>query len=335
MKPSKIIILALATTALTACSSDDSETTPQSQQKRQISISVSEKPFATPDGASVKGLNTRGAILTTPTLNEFYMTGIYGTKPFTADKTATKTETGKWKAMTDSWPETDDMVNWYAYNTPNTAETSPFNLTDDESKRPYLDFTVAEEPVSQLDLLTSKTSDSWANCSGNLFFEFDHACSALRFYVKKVKNMAEYSMTVSDAWLCNVWKEGEFYLDDNTWTLDEEKGKQNHPLYRDHGQGKTLNLGDTEFQALDSHDDPYLFLIPQSLTAWDAASNAEGCYIKLTCQIVRKADNVVVFNGDAYFPFAATLAKGIQYDVNVKIGKNSLYKSDGTKIIND
>lgn len=338
MKPLKFITLALAVTALTACSSDDSETTPQTPQphkERTISISVSEKPFVTPDGASVKGINTRAAILTTPTLNEFYMTGVYGSTPFTADKTATKTETGKWKAMTDYWPDTEDMVNWYAYNTANTAETSPFNLTDDEVKRPYLDFTVAEEPVSQLDLLTSKTSDSWANCGGNLFFEFDHACAALRFYVKKAKNMADYKLLVSDAWLCNVWKGGEFYLDDNTWTLDEEKGKQNHPLYRDHGQGRTLNLSDTEFQALDSHDDPYLFLIPQSLTAWDTAGNAEGCYIKLTCQIVRKADNVVVFNGDAYVPFAATLAKGIQYDVNVYIGKKFLYKSDGTKIIND
>lgn len=332
MKPSKIIILALATTALTACSSDDSETTPQSQQKRQISISVSEKPFATPDGASVKGLNTRGAILTTPTLNEFYMTGVYGSKPYTADKTATKTETGKWKAMTDYWPETDDMVHWYAYNTPNTPGT--FNLTDAD-KRPYLDFTVKEEPVSQLDLLVSKTSDSWANCSGNLFFEFDHACSALRFYVKKAKNMADYKLLVSDAWLCNVWKEGEFYLDNYSWTLDEAAGKENHPLYRDRGTGRTLNLSDTEYQALDPYEDPYLFLIPQSLTAWDATGNAGGCYIKVTCQIVRTAYNIVVFNGDAYVPFAATTAQGYQYDVNVNIGKNSLYKPDGTKIIND
>lgn len=332
MKPSKIIILALATTALTACSSDDSETTPQSQQKRQISISVSEKPFATPDGASVKGLNTRGAILTTPTLNEFYMTGVYGSKTYTADKTATKTETGKWKAMTDYWPETDDMVHWYAYNTPNTPGT--FNLTDAD-KRPYLDFTVKEEPVSQLDLLVSKTSDSWANCGGNLFFEFDHACAALRFYVKKAKNMADYSMTVSDARLCNVWKGGEFYLDDNTWILDEEKGKQNHPLYRDQGQGRTLNLNDTEYQALDSHDDPYLFLIPQTLTSWDASSNTGGCYIKVTCQIIRTADSHLVHSGDVYIPFSGILAKGYQYDVNINIGKNSLYTSDGTKIIND
>lgn len=331
MKPSKIIILALATTALTACSSDDSETTPQSQQKRQISISVSEKPFATPDGASVKGLNTRGAILTTPTLNGFYMTGVYGTKPYTADKTATKTETGKWTAMTDYWPETDDMVHWYAYNTPNTPGT--FNLTDAD-KRPYLDFTVKEEPVSQLDLLVSKTSDSWANCDGNLFFEFDHACAALRFYVKKAKNMADYSMTVSDAWLCNVVKEGEFYFDDNSWILRTEKGVQNHPLYRDKGK-TTLSLDDATYQPLDPYEDPYLFLIPQTLTSWDASSNTGGCYIKVTCQIIRTADSHVMHNGDVYIPFSGILAKGYQYDVNVNIGKNSLYKPDGTKIIND
>ena len=331
MKPSKIIILALATTALTACSSDDSETTPQSQQKRQISISVSEKPFATPDGASVKGLNTRGAILTTPTLNEFYMTGVYGSKPYTADKTATKTETGKWTAMTDYWPETDDMVHWYAYNTPNTPGT--FNLTDAD-KRPYLDFTVKEEPVSQLDLLVSKTSDSWANCGGNLFFEFDHACAALRFYVKKAKNMADFSITVSDAWLCNVVKEGEFYFDNNSWILRTENGVQNHPLYRDKGK-TTLSLDDATYQPLDPYEYPYLFLIPQTLTSWDASSNTGGCYIKVTCQIIRTADSHLVHSGDVYIPFSGILAKGYQYDVNINIGKNSLYTSDGTKIIND
>ena len=336
MKPSKIIILALATTALTACSSDDSETTPQSQQKRQISISVTENPFINPNDASVKGITTRSAVITTPTLDQFYMNWTYSfdSSHYKGNKTATKkeNETGKW-ISDEYWPGLDTSeditVNWYAYT------DGEFDLSDDSQNRPSLDFTVAEEPVSQKDLLVSKTSDSWANCGGNLFFEFDHACAALRFYVKKAKNMADFSITVSDAWLCNVVKEGEFYFDDNTWTLDEEKGKQNHPLYRDQGQGRTLNLSDTEYQALDSHDDPYLFLIPQSLTAWDATGNAEECYIKLTCQIVRKADNVVVFNSDAYFPFAATLAKGIQYDVNVNIGKNSLYKSDGTKIIND
>lgn len=64
MKPLKSIILALAATALTACSSDDSETTPQSQKKRPLTISVTENPFINPNDASVKGITTRSAVIT-------------------------------------------------------------------------------------------------------------------------------------------------------------------------------------------------------------------------------------------------------------------------------
>lgn len=332
MKPSKIIILALATTALTACSSDDSETTPQSQQKRQISISVTENPFINPNDASVKGITTRSAVITTPTLNQFYMNWTYNTnKQWIGNKTATKKETGKW-ISDEYWPGLDTSeditVNWYAYT------DGEFDLSEDSQNRPSLDFTVEETPSNQKDLLVSQTSDTWTNCNGNLFFAFDHACASLRFYVKKAKNMSDYSITVSDAWLCNVVKEGEFYFDDNSWILRTAEGVQNHPLYRDKDK-TTLSLDDTTYQPLDPYEDPYLFLIPQTLTSWDASSNTGGCYIKVTCQIIRTADSHVMHNGDVYIPFSGILAKGYQYDVNVNIGKNSLYKPDGTKIIND
>ena len=254
-------------------------------------------------------------------------------KQWIGNKTATKKETGKW-ISDEYWPGLDTSegenitVNWYAYT------DGEFDLSDDSQNRPSLDFTVAEEPVSQLDLLTSKTSNTYANCNGYLFFAFDHACAALRFYVKKAKNMSDYSITVSDAWLCNVVKEGEFYFDDNSWILRTEKGVQNHPLYRDKGK-TTLSLDDATYQPLDPYEDPYLFLIPQTLTSWDASSNTGGCYIKVKCQIIRTADSYLVHNGDVYIPFSGILAKGYQYDVNINIGKNSLYKSDGTKIIND
>ena len=138
MKPSKIIILALATTALTACSSDDSETTPQSQQKRQISISVTENPFINPNDASVKGITTRSAVITTPTLNQFYMNWTYNTnKQWIGNKTATKKETGKW-ISDEYWPGLDTSeditVNWYAYT------DGEFDLSDDSQNRPSLDF---------------------------------------------------------------------------------------------------------------------------------------------------------------------------------------------------
>lgn len=332
MKPLKSIILALAATALTACSSDDSETTPQSQKKRPLTISVTENPFINPNDASVKGITTRSAVITTPTLNQFYMNWTYNTnKQWIGNKTATKKETGKW-ISDEYWPGLDTSeditVNWYAYT------DGEFDLSEDSQNRPSLDFTVEETPSNQKDLLVSQTSDTWTNCNGNLFFAFDHACASLRFYVKKAKNMSDYSITVSDAWLCNVVKEGEFYFDDNSWILRTAEGVQNHPLYRDKDK-TTLSLDDTTYQPLDPYEDPYLFLIPQTLTSWDASSNTGGCYIKVTCQIIRTADSHVMHNGDVYIPFSGILAKGYQYDVNVNIGKNSLYKPDGTKIIND
>ena len=284
MKPSKIIILALAATALTACSSDDSETTPQSQKKRPLTISVTENPFINPNDASVKGITTRSAVITTPTLNQFYMNWTYNTnKQWIGNKTATKKEIGKW-ISDEYWPgldtsEGEDItVNWYAYT------DGEFDLSEDSQNRPSLDFTVEETPSNQKDLLVSQTSDTWTNCNGNLFFAFDHACASLRFYVKKAKNMSDYSITVSDAWLCNVVKEGEFYFDDNSWILRTAEGVQNHPLYRDKDK-TTLSLDDTTYQPLDPYEDPYLFLIPQTLTSWDASGNAEGCHIKLTCRV--------------------------------------------------
>lgn len=332
MKPLKSIILALAATALTACSSDDSETTPQSQKKRPLTISVTENPFINPNDASVKGITTRSAVITTPTLNQFYMNWTYNTnKQWIGNKTATKKEIGKW-ISDEYWPGLDTSeditVNWYAYT------DGEFDLSEDSQNRPSLDFTVEETPSNQKDLLVSQTSDTWTNCNGNLFFAFDHACASLRFYVKKAKNMSDYSITVSDAWLCHVVKEGEFYFDDNSWILRTAEGVQNHPLYRDKDK-TTLSLDDTTYQPLDPYEDPYLFLIPQTLTSWDASSNTGGCYIKVTCQIIRTADSHVMHNGDVYIPFSGILAKGYQYDVNVNIGKNSLYKPDGTKIIND
>ena len=270
-----------------------------------------------------------------PTLDQFYMNWTYSfdSSHYKGNKTATKkeNETGKW-ISDEYWPGLDTSeditVNWYAYT------DGEFDLSEDSQNRPSLDFTVEETPSNQKDLLVSQTSDTWTNCNGNLFFAFDHACASLRFYVKKAKNMSDYSITVSDAWLCNVVKEGEFYFDDNSWILRTAEGVQNHPLYRDKDK-TTLSLDDTTYQPLDPYEDPYLFLIPQTLTSWDASSNTGGCYIKVTCQIIRTADSHVMHNGDVYIPFSGILAKGYQYDVNVNIGKNSLYKPDGTKIIND
>lgn len=76
---------------------------------------------------------------------------------------------------------------------------------------------------------------------------------------------------------------------------------------------------------------PYLFFIPQTLTAWLGTTGADskpsnGSYLQITCTINGGGEIT------AYYPFGATLEKGYQYDVNINIGKNHLKKISGTTV---
>ena len=130
-------------------------------------------------------------------------------------ETATKDKVdGKWKG--GNWPgdavEPNYEVNWYAYT------SGTFYRTDDADKKPYIDFTVEESATKQHDLLVATAADTWAHCSGILSFTFDHACSALRFYVKKATNLNDHTLSVTSIVLHNVVKQGEYYFNTQSWT---------------------------------------------------------------------------------------------------------------------
>ena len=82
-----------------------------------------------------------------------------------------------------------------------------------------------------------------------------------------------------------------------------------------------------------SEDDSYLFLIPQTLTAWNPSGALSNTYLEVTCTITNTSTSTQVYSGTAYIPFAATFEKGTKYDVKINIGKNSLYNSPNNKII--
>lgn len=306
----KLLILSLIATGLAACSNDD-EVAPV--QERPITVTVSEKPFTTPTSNAAPVRSTRAAITTTETFSAFSIDYVYGSK--TGKRTATKTA-GTW-TVNDSWPniDTDKEVNWYAHS------DDKFNR--DDKGTPYISFTVDENAAKQKDLLVSTLSKSYNECGGHLNFTFDHACAAVRFYVKKANNLSDYTLTVSSVILSGVVNTGDYHYDTSTWTLVD--AKSNYTLYA--GTAKTLTNSD--YEALGATDAPYLFLIPQTLTPWAPPSAPANTYLELVCTI----DGGSVFNGTAYIPFAATLAAGTQYDVKINIGKNSLYNKSGNKII--
>lgn len=316
----KLLILLLIATGLAACSNDDEVIT---AQERPITVTVSEKPFTTPTSNAAPVRSTRAAITTTETLSAFWINYVYGTTPITGSRRATKAA-GTW-TVGGSWPDTGKEVNWYAHN--NNSDGT-FQL-DDYDGTPYISFTVDENAAQQKDLLVATLAKSYSECGGHLNFTFDHACTALRFYIKKATNMDDYMLTVTDVKICNIVSQGEYYFATATWNLDSTRSQ--YTLY----SGSGLELDSTNYTALGQTDAPYLFLIPQSLTAWDAttsiASVTAQSYLRIACTISKNGSNV--FNDTAYIPFAATLAKGTQYDVKINIGKNSLYNSSGNKII--
>lgn len=311
------MIFPLIAASLMACSNDDeSGDSHETTQERPIGITVTERPFVSPDGSN---RSTRAAITTTESLTSFKMSYVYGTPPSTGDRTATKMA-GVWN-VTGSWPDTGDNVYWYAYS------SGTFHLTNDVNKYPYVNFTMEEQPSNLKDLLVATASGSWSSTGGIINYTFDHACSALRFYVKKANNLQDYVLRVSRVKLWNVVKTGDYYFNTPSWTLGEDKS--GYTLYS--GDAKTLDH--TDYVALDDSEDPYLFFIPQTLTPWAPPATLENCYLEVDCVLTK--GETPKFSGTAYIPFGTTLAQGTLYDVKVNIGKNSLYNNSGEKIIKD
>lgn len=329
MNAYKLFCVLLSATAIMACSNDDNGITEPLTPNPEptllpLTIEVTENPMVNPD-ASAEARATRAAIATTAALSSFSINYEYGTAHYTngTPLTATKSAEGKWTSDA-VWPVGDETINWYA------SSDGTFLLTDDENKYPYISFTVEENIAVQKDLLVAKTSAKYTDHDGNVTFTFDHACTALRFYVKKATNLTDYTLSITSVQLCNVINSGQYYFDTASWTLGEDSSS--YSLY----SGSAKMLGTSEYEALDASSEPYLFMIPQTLTAWDGttaiASVMSQSYIQLNCTITKDASNV--YSGTAYIPFAGVFVQGCQHDVKINIGKNSLYSGANTKIIN-
>ena len=321
MNKTKLIFVLLTSLALGACSnSDDDELTSQQPKFYPMTIEVTENPMVQ-DGKA-ESRPTRAAITTTSTFTRFNMdykyssTGSDGTSP----ETATKDLEGKWSG--GSWPgdavSSNAEVTWYAY----TGGTFILN-----GGTPYIDFTVDENATTQKDLLVATASGTYSGTGGKLSFTFDHACSALRFYVKKSTNIDDKTLTVSSIVLKNVIKDGKYYYGTQSWTLGTTSTD-----YTLLSSSQTL-ASDSYVLLNGSEDDSYLFLIPQTLTAWNPSGALSNTYLEVTCTITNTSTSTQVYSGKAYIPFAATFEKGTKYDVKINIGKNSLYNSLYNKII--
>lgn len=307
---------------LAACANDDEPTGQQVQNTYPLTIEVTETPL-TPEGDD--GSHTRTAITTTSSLDEFYMSYVYGTTPSSGSRTATKDGDGKWKCD-EGWPDGSATFNWYAYT------DGTFNLN---GGNPYINFIVEESATNQKDLLVATTSGTYSGTGGKLTFNFNHACAALRFWIKKSTNMSGYKLEIKEVVLCNVIKQAKYY-----YALGWDEWYSDRSVYTLYSSTSNYTLDSSDYIAMDGGTPSYLFLIPQTLAAWNTstaiAEATTQTYLKVKCTITKTNPNTVIYNDSyAYIPFGATLVAGKKYDVKINVGKNSLYSDANTKIITE
>ena len=72
----------------------------------------------------------------------------------------------------------------------------------------------------------------------------------------------------------------------------------------------------------------YMFVIPQTVAAWDYASN--GAYIEIQCSIT-KGEKTYDDSGRVYLPFTDTWEKGCIHRYNIRMG-TSLRNISGAPI---
>lgn len=360
MKHLKLVLCVFAFPFILSCSSDsDSDEIIETPSEKPagpkylpLNVEVGEIPMNDPTASSNTGTH-RAPITFLSDLSNFYLNYIYeeeeedemyyyyNEKVWKADNDGK----GRWKvgesgqygwpenaAPTTSFPENGKIpVTWYAYaNYDVKGDNVGFQVNDND---PYIPFTVEESSTSQKDLLVSEKTDTWDNCKGNMYFLFSHVCSALKFHIKKATNVKERNITVTEVKLHNVKNHGQFYFRSKSWASLSGAG-----YYTLLSSTNAFDLSSTEYRAMyagtlsQDTENAYLFMLPQSLSAWNPAAgpvtSTTGAYLELN--FIMDGRNLT-----GYVPFQGTFEQGYKHNVNINLGKNSLYHADGSKIISE
>ena len=202
-----IFICALTTLTLAACSSDDDAPSTPPAAERRLTVVVNETPFVSADGGEAKErMETRGSVITTSTLNSFYMN--YGENRYTIKKV-----NQKWTTTPNTWPtgvEYNKQIIFNAYT--NGTYYSNGN---------YLSFTAEENAGSTSDLLVAESlATSYNDAKGQVNLTFSHACAAIQFTVEITNTLFSQlggNLTVNDIVLKNVVKQGDYNFSTKLW----------------------------------------------------------------------------------------------------------------------
>ncbi len=306
-----LVATAFVLVGATACSSGDdgdepANPTPTNPTERKLVIGASANPWLDENG---NARETRGAVITTETLNGFSMH--WNRDEFSyADYTVRRGSDGNWiptptnndSQVDGAWPSVGNSapISFYAH----TAGTFNYN-----GGNRYISFSIEEASANQSDLLLSKiTNVTYNGTKGVIWFTFDHACAAVEFNIQitnKLKTEKKIeSLTVNSVVLKNIAKTGDCYYSTGEWkNVDVPQGNETSG-YTDY----TLNTGDltvtTTPQPLPCNT---MFVIPQTLR------EGAGVEIKYTLPSQAKKDTIISLAGTEW-------KAGHLYPINIVLG---------------
>lgn len=267
----KSVFLFLSAACLVACSSDDEpiivpEPRPLTVEIAENTIVSTSAPQQTPTRAD--------AATTTATLTAFSMN--YQENKYGFTKTS-----GAWSNAT--WPSVgnDAKIDFYAY------DGGEFIWNDGA---PYISFVMGSDAFAQKDLLVADTTAAYSDNKGKVSLMFNHACAAVRFYVRK---SVEQSVIITSVELAGVQSKGDYHYASSAWqSLSTQK---TYTL-------TNANMRLTEEKQLLPCG--YLFIIPQK---------KEGLTLRVSYTVDGAAKNYD-------FKLTGTWAAGHSYVVNVNMG---------------
>lgn len=309
-----LVATAFVLVGATACSSGDdgdepANPTPTNPTERKLVIGVNANPWLDENG---NARETRGAVITTETLNEFSMH--WNQDEFSyADYTVKRGSDGKWiptPTNNDSqvggvWPSVDNSapISFYAH----TARTFNYN-----GGNRYISFSIEEASANQSDLLLSRvTNVTYSGTGGVIWFTFDHACAAVEFNIQitnKLRTQLGTDLTVDSVVLKNIANTGDCYYSTGSGNQWKNVGDLSDPSVQKGYTNYTLTTGaltvTTTPQSLPCNT---MFIIPQTLRE-DA-----GVKINYTLSGQAEKDTIISLAGTEW-------EAGHLYPINIVLG---------------
>lgn len=280
MKKSLLILAAVAFVASSCTKTEVIEDTP----KKGINFSA----------YTAKPTRAAQVDVTTDSLTQFKVTAIGNNAIYFDDVTFRKNTV--WESNPEYfWPAF--ALNFYAYNTPLSATASfTRNITTSG-----LTLVVKPSPelANQEDLVAAyaeNKKEGDAASDGSLSITFNHYLTQV--VVKAKCSNPLYSVRVDGVKLANMADEGTYTFSDNTMTATDSK--VNKAASSDYKAGFTAKtLDGTPQEVMTDGGNGKWYLIPQSVTPWNSASDnkntSHGTYLALKVKITANGGTLKIY----------------------------------------